>query len=141
VEEALPGIKALAPTNGKKGNVYELRRKLLSSIDQTFASNTLLDGHQVRGAFARYVDELKADLKSIAASGWGAELIPDSDILASQFPEVLADLETKRTRLAELSALFAAADEEDYEDTDDTGVLPGDQVKELKAKLREARGR
>jgi len=58
----LPGIEALAPTNGKKGNVYELRRKLLSSIDQAFAANTLLDGHQVRGAFARYVGE---DRKSV----------------------------------------------------------------------------
>jgi type I restriction enzyme M protein len=136
----LPGIEALAPTNGKKGNVYELWRKLLSSIDQAFAANTLLDGHQVRGAFARYVGELKADLKSIAASGWGAELIPDSDILESQFPEVLADIETKRARLAELLALFAAAEEEDYEDTDDTAVLPGDQVKELKTKLKQTRG-
>jgi type I restriction enzyme M protein len=136
----LPAIQGLAATNGKKGNVYELRRKLLSSIDQTFAQSTLLDGHQVRGAFARYVDELKADLKSIAASGWGAELIPDGDILESQFPQVLADIEAKRARLAELSALFAAADEEDYEDADDTGVLPSDQVKELKAKLKQARG-
>lgn len=139
-QKHLPGIEALAPIDGKKGNVYELRRKLLTSIDQAFASNTLLDGHQVRGAFARYVGELKADLKSIAASGWGAELIPDSDILESQFPEVLADIETKRTRLAELAALFAAADEEDYEDSDDTGVLPGDQVKELKAKLKQIKG-
>jgi type I restriction enzyme M protein len=136
----LAGIEALAPTNGKKGNVYELRRNLRSSIDQIFAQNTLLDGHQIRGAFARYVDELKADFKSIAASGWGPELIPDSDILESQFPEVLADIETKRTRLAELSALFSAADEEDYEDTDDTGVLPGEQVKDLKTKLKQTRG-
>lgn len=136
----LPGIEALAPSNGRKGNVYELQRKLLSSIDQAFASNTLLDGHQVRGAFARYVGELKADLKSIAASGWGAELIPDGDILESQFPEVVADIDTKRTRLAELSALFAAADEENYEDADDTGVLPGSQVKELKVTLKQTRG-
>jgi hypothetical protein len=34
------------------------------------------------------VEWLKADLKSIAASGWGPELIPDDEILASQFPEV-----------------------------------------------------
>lgn len=136
----LSGIEALAPSNGKKGNVYELRRKLLASIDQTFAGSTLLDGHQIRGAFARYMDELKADLKSIAASGWGAELVPDSDILQSQFPEVLAEIAAKNARLAELSALFAAADEEDYEDSDDTGVLPGEQVKELKAKLKEIRG-
>jgi type I restriction enzyme M protein len=37
----------------------------------------------VRGAFANYVDVLKADFKSIAASGWGAELIPDEKILQS----------------------------------------------------------
>ena len=88
-QQNVPLLKALAPTNGNKGNVYELRRTLLESIEQTFADNTLLTGHQIRGAFARYVDELKADLKSIAASGWGAELIPDSEIVASQFPEVL----------------------------------------------------
>src|SRR5699024_9161848 len=84
-----------------------------------------------------YVDDLKADLKSIAASGWGPELIPDADILESQFPEVLAEMEQKRTRLAELRVLFAAADEEDYEDEDDIGVLPRDQVKALKEELKE----
>ena len=136
-DKHLPGIEGLAPSNDKKGNVYALRRSLLASIEQTFAGTKLLTGHQVRGAFARYVDELKADLKSIAASGWGPELIPDADILESQFPEVLEEMEQKRTRLAELTALFAAADEEDYEDEDDVGVLPGDQVKALKDELKE----
>ena len=136
-EKHLPEIEALAPGKKKNGNVYALRRSLLASIEQTFADSKLLTGHQIRGAFARYVDELKADLKSIAASGWGPELIPDADILESQFPEVLAEMEQNRTRLAELTALFAAADEEDYEDEDDTGVLPGDQVKALKAELKE----
>ena len=49
-------------------------------------------------------------------------------------------MEAKRLRLAELAALFAAADEEDYEDSDDTGVLPGEEVKELKAKLKQLKG-
>src|SRR5690606_24723028 len=31
-------------------------------------------------------------------------------------------------------------DEEDYEDSDDSGVLPGDQVRELKATLKRLRG-
>jgi len=133
----LPEIEALAPGKKKNGNVYALRRSLLASIERTFADNKLLTGHQIRGAFARYMDELKADLKSIAASGWGPELIPDADILESQFPEVLAERESKRTRLAELAALFSAADEEDYEDEDDSGVLPGSQVKALKGELKE----
>jgi type I restriction enzyme M protein len=137
-QENLSLIEALAPNNGAKGNVYELRRQLLASISQTFAGQKLLTDHQIRGAFARYMDDLKADLKSIAASGWGPELIPDDDILQSQFPELLAEMEQKRLRLAELTALFAAADEEDYEDGDDTGVLPSDEVKALKAELKEA---
>jgi type I restriction enzyme M protein len=139
-KKCLPDIEALAPTNGKKGNVYALRRRLLATIEQAFAGTTLLTEHQIRGAVARYVDELKADLKSIAASGWGPELVPDADIVESQFPEVLSELEQKNLRLAELGALFAAADEEDYEDDDDIGVLPADQVKELKAKLKQLKG-
>lgn len=47
-------------------------------------------------------------------------------------------MELKRLRLAELSVLFAAADEEDYEDSDDTGVLPDSEVKALKAEIKEA---
>lgn len=136
-EKNLPKIEELAPTNGQKGNVYKLRRELLDGIAATFAGQDLLTDHQIRGAFAHYVDDLKADLKSIAASGWGPELIPDADILASQFPELLEEMEQKRLRIAELSALFAAADEEDYEDTEDTGVLPGEQVKTLKDELKD----
>jgi type I restriction enzyme M protein len=138
-EENLPHVAALAPDGGKKGNVYELRRLLLGSIAHTFAGNALLTDHQIRGALARYFELFKPELKSIAFSGWGAELIPDDEILQSQFPEVLADLEQKRLRIAELSSLFAAADEEDYEDADDSGVLPGEEVKRLKAELKELR--
>jgi type I restriction enzyme M protein len=138
-KENLSAIEGLAPKGGKRGNVYDLRRQLLANISTAFSKQQLLTDHQVRGAFARYVDDLKADLKSVAASGWGAELIPDGEILESQFPQLLAEMEQKRLRLAELSAIFAAADEEDYEDTDDTGVLPSDQVKSLKTELKEAK--
>jgi type I restriction enzyme M protein len=138
-QENLPHVIALAPDDGKKGNVYELRRLLLASIEHTFDGNTLLTPHQIRGALARYFEFFKPEFKSIAFSGWGAELIPDDDILQSQFPEVPADLERKRLRIAELAALLAAADEEDYEDSDDTGILPGSEVKDLKAKLKELR--
>ncbi len=138
-KKSLPLVRELAPQKNRKGNVYALRRELLETVTKTFAKDTLLNDHQVRGAFARYIDELKADLKSIAASGWGPELIPDTDILASQFPVVLAEMEHKRLRLAELSALFAAADEDDYEDADDTGILPANEVKALKAELKEAK--
>lgn len=132
-------IEALAPKNGKRGNAYELRRQLLASIVATFAKQDLLNEHQVRGALASYFEFFKPEFKSIAFSGWGAELIPDDEIVQSQFPEVLAEMEQKRNRLAELDALFAAAEEEGYEDADETGVLPDDEVKALKAEIKEAK--
>ncbi len=136
----LPHIEALAPDDGRTGNVYELRRLLMGTIEEALAGQRLLTDHQVRGALARYFEYFKPEFKSIAFSGWGPELIPDQDILQSQFPEMLAEMEAKRLRLAELTALFAAADEEDYEDEDDTGVLPGDQVRSLKEELKELNG-
>ena len=140
------GFDRLSPNgvNGepiKNRNVYSLRATLLNGIEHTFTNGqTLLTRDQVRGAFANYYKQLTPDFKSIAASGWGAELIPDQDILQSQFPKVLAELEQQHARLAGLQALFAAASEEDFEDTDGSGVLPADQVKDLKAQLKEAKG-
>jgi type I restriction enzyme M protein len=140
----LPIVEALAPDpenqHEHSGNVYRMRSHLLESIAKVLVEQTLLTPSQVRGAFANYVDVLKADFKSIAASGWGAELIPDEEILRSQFPEVLEEMEQAQVRLAELQALFAAADEEDFEDTDDCGVMASDEVKSKKAELKVARG-
>lgn len=131
-------IAALAPTNGKPGNVYALRRALIDDIGVLLTQQSLLNEFQLRGALARFIDGLKADLKSIAASGWGPELIPAEEILASQFPEVIAQLEQKQARITELQALFAAADEEDYED-DGAGVLPSEELSALRESLKSAK--
>ncbi|MCV2535347.1 N-6 DNA methylase [Enterobacter wuhouensis] len=143
-EQNLPIVEALAPDaanqQARPRNVYVMRSQLMDSIHDAFVQQNLLTSFQVRGAFASYINYLKADFKSIAASGWGAELIPDEDILQSQFPEVLEEQANARARLSELQALFAAADDEDFEDTDDTGVMSSEQVKELKAKLKDAKG-
>jgi type I restriction enzyme M protein len=140
----LPIVEALAPDpenqHEQSGSVYRMRSHLLESIAKVLAEQTLLTPSQVRGAFANYVDVLKADFKSIAASGWGAELIPDEEILRSQFPEVLEEMEQAQVRLAELQALFAAADAEDFEDTEDCGVMASEEVKSKKAELKAARG-
>ena len=79
-QQNLPVIEALAPdaTNqqAKPKNVYVMRSSLMTIIEQAMADQNLLTPFQVRGAFANYVDMLKADFKSIAASGWGPELDP-----------------------------------------------------------------
>ncbi|WP_353258149.1 N-6 DNA methylase [Prochlorothrix hollandica] len=136
----LPIVEALAPDaahpEARTRNVYGMRRNLLDSIGVALGDQQLLTPFQVRGAFANYMDVLKADFQSIAASGWGPELIPDEEILQNQFPEVLEELEQAQTRLAELQALFAAADEEEFEDTDDTGVLPSEAVRSMREELK-----
>ena len=99
--------------------------------------HNLLDVYQARGAVAAYVKSLDSDLKSIAASGWGPELIPDDEILQSQFPEVLEQIEKETARIAELEGLFATVSGGDEEE-DEVGVdaencvLPKSLVKSLK---------
>lgn len=131
-----PMMQMLASGNEQADNVYALRRGLMENIAESFAGEILLTPFQIRGAMARYVDGLKTDLKSVAASGWGAELIPDDEILQSGFPELIEELGAKRARIDEVQALFAAADEEGYEDEDDGGVLASSEVRRLKDLLK-----
>ncbi len=123
------------------GNVFELRREFLGTISTALTPQGILDVHKVRGAFADYMNTLEADFKSVAASGWGPELIPEEDILQSQFPEVLQQIEDDQARIAELEGLFAAAnevdeDEESESEETENGVLPKSQVKALKAETK-----
>jgi type I restriction enzyme M protein len=136
----------------KSGNVYELRRKFLGTITEALVPEGILDGFKVRGCFASYMKLLSADFKSIAASGWTPELIPEEEILESQFPEVRAALEKDEARIAELEALFdAAAGGDDDEDGDDdevdvdaaddgSGVLPKAVAKALKEQKKSLNG-
>ncbi|MDA7492632.1 N-6 DNA methylase [bacterium] len=139
--ENVSSIESLPDT----GQVFELRREFLGTIADALLDQGMLGPHQLRGAFASYMNDLAADFKSIAASGWGPELIPEQDILQSQFPEVLEQIEQDQARIAELEALFAAAnsasDEEESDDEGDdeesTGVLSKAKVKLLRGKKKE----
>ncbi|MEZ8321546.1 restriction endonuclease subunit S, partial [Vibrio splendidus] len=126
--------------------VFALRRDTLNSIVDALLPQNLLSIYQIRGAMANNFKKQEADLKSIANSGWNAELIPDEEILKSQFPEVLENIKKDQARINELDALFAAANEvsDDESESDseqyENGVLPKDQVKQLKADKKEYNG-
>jgi type I restriction enzyme M protein len=121
----------------EKKNVFELKRQFLNSISDALVPQKILDMHQIRGAFASYMKQLEADFKSVSASGWRPELIPEEQILQSQFPEILLQIEKDQARIAELESLFASANEEDAELDETSGVLPSDQVKALKNEKKE----
>lgn len=122
----------------EKKDVFEVRRQNLDSIWQEVEPFNMLTLHKVRGAYATFHNELEADFKSLAASGWNPELIPEEDIVQSQFPEVLEKFEQDRARIAELESLFAAADEaEAFDEDDEADVLPAEIVKDIKEKEKE----
>ncbi len=128
----------------EKQNVFAVRRLFMESIVGVLLPHNMLDLHKVQGAVASYMDNIASDLKSVAASGWGAELIPEEDILASQFPEVLEQLEQDKVRILELEGLFAAGDTDEDSDEDaeesESGVLPKAVVKLCKESMKALKG-
>jgi type I restriction enzyme M protein len=127
----------------EKKNVFELRRRFLNEVWDIAKPFNMLDEHKTRGAYATFHNLMEADLKSVASSGWNPELIPETDILRSQFPDVLEKIETDKARINELEALFAAADEdEDAEEPsdDEVAVLPNKIVKEIKDRRKDLNG-
>jgi len=120
----------------------------IQGLSQAFAlktanmKNPLLDEFQSRGAFAQYIDELETDFKSVAASEWNAELIPEEDILESQFSELLAELRSKQARKEELETQFAevAALEEGEWNEADYEVIPKSRITEIKATIKQLNG-
>ena len=128
----LPAIKGI---NNQKA-VFDLYRKLLADIGTTLLPLGILDQFKIRGAFAAFWNDetILSDLKSVAASGWGATLIPDDEILKSQFPDLLDKHEGNIQQLTELEALKAEMESEDYE-ADDT--QPKKTLKEVKSDIKE----
>lgn len=132
---ALPDTKA----------VYEQRRAAIENIWQALEPFGLLTRHEVRGAYATFHNTVEAELKSVAASGWKPELIPEDELIASEFPDVLDQIEKDKARIAELEAMFAAADEaeeddDSSDDADESAGLPKAVVKDLKDKKKDLGG-
>jgi type I restriction enzyme M protein len=120
-------------------NVFQLHKEFGLSMAAHFSKLGILDSHKSRGAFAGFWDTLETDFKSVAASGWNAELIPDAAILQSQFPEVLQELADNESRRDELEALFAEVNalDEDGFDEDEATVFPTARLKEFKDQLKQ----
>ena len=145
-DEVVADFEKLPETN----NVFELYGKFSESFAAALKmlpfgeknNGAVLDSFQSRGALAAYWDEIKTDLKSVAASGWNAELILDDEILQSQFPDVLKELNENQSRKEALEALFAEVNEleegvwseEEYE------VWPKTELKDHKDALKVLKG-
>lgn len=135
----LPVIEKL---NDSSINAFDLYHQFSKTLTEKLNALTILDEFKSRGSFASYWNSIYTDIKSVDASGWNAELIPDDEILESQFPEVLKELRTNEARKEELEAMFAEVNEleegvwteEDYE------VWQKDELKEHKEAIKALKG-
>ena len=102
----------------------------------------ILDEFKSRGSFASYWSSITNDIKSVIASGWNAELIPDDEILESQFPDVLKELKENEARRDELQAQFDEVNELEDEvwNEEDYDVWRSKELKEQKEAIKEIKG-
>jgi type I restriction enzyme M protein len=87
-------------------NLFDLNKEFSKSITEQFSKLGILDLNKSRGAFAVYWDTLSPDMKSVSASGWNAELIPEDDILKSQFADILEELKTNEVTRDEIETML-----------------------------------
>lgn len=106
----------------KLGSFVPLRKKFAQSLEDTLVPFGLLDKFQIRGAFAEFASELTTDFKSVAASGWNADLIPADDILAAQFPDVLKELQKAQETIVRLQGEFEAAEPGEGEEVEEVDL-------------------
>jgi len=134
----LPDLEALP----QEKNVFALYHRFSGTITASIGALGILDDFKSRGAFAAYWSALHTDLRSVAASGWNADLIPDEEILQSQFPEVLKELRDNEARRDELTAQFKEVNEleEGSWSEDEYEIWPKDELAEVKSTIKEKGG-
>ena len=126
----------------QKTNVFDLYHDFSRTLTEKLNVLPILDDFKSRGSFAAYWNGITNDIKSVIASGWNAELIPDDEILQSQFPEVLKELKDNEARRDELQAKFEEVNEleDDVWNEEDYEVWRSKELKEQKESIKELKG-
>lgn len=126
----------------QKTNVFDLYHQFSKTLTEKLQALPILDEFKIRGSFASYWNNITNDIKSVDASGWNAELIPDDEILESQFPEVLKELKDNEARRDELQAKFDEVNEleDDVWNEEDYEVWRSKELKDHKEAIKAIKG-
>ena len=145
-EKCLESIKDLPNQNSIQGFVECIRSTYINDMyDDEYPVINLYQG---RGAIAQFFTDLKYDFMSVVSSGWNAELIPEDEILESQFPEVLKELRDAEARRDEIQAQFDSVNEMEKEegwnpeefDLENADVIPKSVIKNIKSDIKTNNG-
>jgi type I restriction enzyme M protein len=126
----------------QRTNVFDLYHQFSTTLTEKLQALPILDEFKSRGSFASYWNSITNDIKSVDASGWNAELIPDDEILESQFPEVLKELKENEARRDELQAKFDEVNEleDDVWNEEDYEVWRSKELKDHKEAIKAIKG-
>lgn len=138
-QQQLPLLEQLPE---QKTSVFDLYHTFSATLTEKLIALPILDEFKSRGSFAAYWNSITNDIKSVDASGWNAELIPDDEILQSQFPEVLKELKDNEARRDELQAKFDQVNEleDDVWNEEDYEVWRSKELKEHKDGIKALKG-
>ena len=138
-QQQLPLLEQLPE---QKTSVFDLYHTFSATLTEKLIALPILDEFKSRGSFAAYWNSITNDIKSVDASGWNAELIPDDEILQSQFPEVLKELKDNEARRDELQAKFDEVNEleDDVWNEEDYEVWRSKELKEHKESIKALKG-
>jgi type I restriction enzyme M protein len=92
------GIESHLTAN--EGNLPQVRRTLLDTLKNTYATESVLDEFQVAGVFVNWWTNIKYDLKTIATIGWAPSLVPRDYFVTTFFSreqQEIADTESDIT--------------------------------------------
>ena len=121
------------------GSLFDFNHNLTDRFVNELSKLPVLNEYQIRGSFAHFSDSLKSDFRSVQSSGWTAELIPDDELIANQFPEILDELKRYESRRDELDAKFAeiaALNPEEW-DAEQYEVMPKAIISEIKGEIKD----
>lgn len=138
-QEQLPLLDKLPQKNTR---IFDLYHTFSKTLTDKLLPLPILDEFKSRGAFAAYWNTITNDIKSVIASAWNAELIPDEEILQSQFPDVLKELKNNEARRDELQAMFDEVNEleDDVWNEEEYEVWRSKELKDHKDSIKEKKG-
>lgn len=81
--------------NDIKG-VVKVRKNLMNLFTDTFIAEKVLDENQLEGIFASFYDEVKDDLKTIAASGWIPTLLTMGEVIGLKLSDLKENIDDNK---------------------------------------------
>jgi len=87
-----------------RNQLPQFRKLFQGQLLEALLSAGVLDEFQIAGIFVNWWETVRYDLKTIVATGWSANIIPDDYLLEAFFQKEMARIDELESRVGELDA-------------------------------------